>query len=202
MQKQIEQILTSLEVAQMISKNHADLMRDIRRYTKQLVQSKIAFVEFFRENKYKDSKGEMRPCFEVTKKGCEFIAHKLTGIKGTEFTARYIERFHEMEEVIWEAAAGEYFPAPVSKAESVPLKEQLECARLVAEDLGMDRTRKAAVYQAVYRTNGVQCGFFEPIMSETKVMCIFANGEVRTSLKGITMKPTNEMLKALEKIIK
>lgn len=33
----------------------------------------------------------------VTKKGCEFIAHKLTGQKGTEFTARYINRFHEME---------------------------------------------------------------------------------------------------------
>lgn len=38
------------------------------------------------------------PCFMVTKKGCEFIAHKLTGQKGTEFTARYINRFHEMEE--------------------------------------------------------------------------------------------------------
>lgn len=37
------------------------------------------------------------PCFLVTKKGCEFIAHKLTGRKGTEFTARYINRFHEME---------------------------------------------------------------------------------------------------------
>ena len=34
----------------------------------------------------------------VTKKGCEFIAHKLTGQRGTEFTAQYINRFHEMEE--------------------------------------------------------------------------------------------------------
>lgn len=40
------------------------------------------------------------PCFMVTKKGCEFIAHKLTGRKGTEFTARYINRFHEMENLI------------------------------------------------------------------------------------------------------
>ncbi len=37
-------------------------------------------------------------CYLVTKKGCEFIAHKLTGQKGTEFTARYINRFHEMEQ--------------------------------------------------------------------------------------------------------
>ena len=41
-----------------------------------------------------------RPCYLVTKKGCEFIAHKLTGVKGTEFTAKYINRFHEMEERI------------------------------------------------------------------------------------------------------
>ena len=36
----------------------------------------------------------------VTKKGCEFIAHKLTGVKGAEFTAKYIDRFHQMEETI------------------------------------------------------------------------------------------------------
>ena len=40
------------------------------------------------------------PCYQVTKKGCEFIAHKLTGVKGTEFTAKYINRFHEMEDAI------------------------------------------------------------------------------------------------------
>ena len=40
------------------------------------------------------------PCYLVTKKGCEFIAHKLTGQKGTEFTAKYINRFHEMEDDI------------------------------------------------------------------------------------------------------
>ena len=34
------------------------------------------------------SKGKKRPCYNITKKGCEFIAHKLTGTKGTAFTAR------------------------------------------------------------------------------------------------------------------
>ncbi len=55
---------------------------------------------FFWESTYEDSKGETRPCYRITKKGCEFIAHKLTGTKGTAFTARYINRFHEMEDVI------------------------------------------------------------------------------------------------------
>ena len=45
------------------------------------------------------------PCYDVTKKGCEFIAHKLTGVKGTAFTARYINRFHDMEETIKQSQA-------------------------------------------------------------------------------------------------
>ncbi len=43
---------------------------------------------------------QIRPCYRITKKGCEFIAHKLTGTKGTIFTARYINRFHEMEDIL------------------------------------------------------------------------------------------------------
>lgn len=35
--------------------------------------------------------------FNVTRKKCEFIANKLTGQKGTEFTARYVNKFHELE---------------------------------------------------------------------------------------------------------
>lgn len=97
---QIEQTITSIEVAEMVNKRHTDLIRDVRRYIEQLNESNIAFVEFFTESTYKDSKGETRPCYNVTKKGCEFIAHKLTGTKGTEFTARYINRFHDMEEHI------------------------------------------------------------------------------------------------------
>lgn len=100
--KYIENTLDSREVAEMIEKNHKDLLRDIRRYEKQMTESKIAPSEFFRENTYMDSTGRMLPCYDITRKGCEFIANKLTGIKGTQFTARYINRFHEMEDIITE----------------------------------------------------------------------------------------------------
>lgn len=100
--KSIEQTLDSHEVAEMVGKEHSKLLRDIRNYIENLNQSKIGFVDFFRESTYLDSKGESRPCFDVTKKGCEFIAHKLTGIKGTKFTAQYINRFHDMENTIRE----------------------------------------------------------------------------------------------------
>ena len=98
--EQLEQFIDSREVAEMVGKEHSKLMRDIRGYIENLNESKIGLVDFFNESTYVDKKGETRPCYQVTKKGCEFIAHKLTGVKGTEFTAKYINRFHEMEDAI------------------------------------------------------------------------------------------------------
>lgn len=94
----IEQSLTSMEVAEMVGKDHNKLLRDVREYCNQLSLSKIGQSDFFVESTYRTERGKEYPCYNVTKKGCEFIAHKLTGIKGTAFTARYINRFHEMEE--------------------------------------------------------------------------------------------------------
>ena len=36
----------------------------------------------------------------MTKKGCEFLAHKTTGEKGDIFTIRYMDRFEEMKNII------------------------------------------------------------------------------------------------------
>lgn len=92
--------LDSREVAEMIGKDHKDLLRDIRRYCEQLGESNIALSDFFTESTYVTEQNKTLPCFSVTKKGCEFISHKLTGRKGAEFTAQYINRFHKMEEAI------------------------------------------------------------------------------------------------------
>lgn len=110
MNKQIEQTLDSREVAEMLGKRHDNLLADIRGYMEELsllkIQEsdsrlKIEPSDFFQESKY-IKRGKEYPCFKITKKGCEFTAHKMTGIKGTEFTARYINRFHDMENTIRE----------------------------------------------------------------------------------------------------
>ena len=89
--------ITSMEAAEWCGKKHNDLLKDIRRYISQLGEGKIPHTDFFNESTYVTEQNKTLPCFLVTKKGCEFIAHKMTGQKGTEFTARYINRFHEME---------------------------------------------------------------------------------------------------------
>lgn len=100
MNKILQKYIDSREVAEMVGKEHKNLMRDVRSYVEELGQLKIEPSVFFKESTYQNSQNKTMPCYNITKKGCEFIAHKLTGIKGTEFTAKYINRFHEMEETI------------------------------------------------------------------------------------------------------
>lgn len=58
-------------------------------------ESNFGLVDFFIESTYTDSKGEVRPCYLCTKKGCDMIANKMTGKEGVIFTATYEdERFH------------------------------------------------------------------------------------------------------------
>ena len=116
----IEQTIPSMEVADMVEMEHKYLMRNIRRYTGEMTGAKISPVEIWNVSAYKDSKGENRPCYLVTKKGCEFIAHKMTGAKGTIFTARYINRFHDMENALKTQNTQSHAELPGMSKSSVP----------------------------------------------------------------------------------
>ncbi len=135
--------LTSMEVAEMVEKRHTDLLRDIRTYIDQIEEineRKIASVDFFLENTYLDKKGEERPCYLITRKGCEFIANKLTGVKGTKFTASYINRFHEMEQVIKENIT------PIQNLEELKIRAQLERAE------AMKLNAKTRMFNTIMKT--------------------------------------------------
>ncbi|SNR85561.1 phage regulatory protein, rha family [Anaerovirgula multivorans] len=92
--------LDSREVADMVGKEHSELLKDIRRYIDYLAAGNFPLGEFFTESTYKDRNNQERPNYQITKKGCEFIAHKLTGQKGAVFTAKYINKFHDMEQLL------------------------------------------------------------------------------------------------------
>lgn len=154
MQKQIEQTLDSREVAEMVEKKHYNLIRDIKGYVEELNELKIEVVEFFRENMYKDGKGEKRPCYDITKKGCEFIAHKLTGIKGTEFTARYINRFHDMEETIREGIPQKQKPDKPKKEKLPSVNMMVKNIREALHDAGVDSKYIAAEVVRIYSDSG------------------------------------------------
>lgn len=86
--------IDSRQVAVMLEKEHSELLKDIRKYTEYLREGNFPFSEFFIESSYK-TKGNNKTYknYQITKKGCEFLAHKLTGAKGATFTAKYIYAF-------------------------------------------------------------------------------------------------------------
>lgn len=78
--KQIEQTLDSIEVAEMVGKTHANLLKDIRGYIEQLAEVKnhsgselgelkIQPTDFFRENTYKTEQNKALPCYDISKTG-------------------------------------------------------------------------------------------------------------------------------------
>lgn len=90
--------LDSRLVAKLAGKEHKILMRDIRQYNDFLKGTDLYLTDFWVEDTYKAQNGKTQPCYQITKKGCEFIQHKMTGQKGAIFTAKYINAFHDMGE--------------------------------------------------------------------------------------------------------
>ena len=98
-------VTDSRDVAKMIRKTHSNLIRDIRNYIEGMdenMDSNLISSDFFIESTYQDKYDREKPCYLITKKGCEFIANKLTGKKGTKFTAKYVEAFNDMQEALEE----------------------------------------------------------------------------------------------------
>src|SRR5690606_12227864 len=76
---------------------HADLLEKIKSFIKYLTNGDFRSSDFFIETTYQDNKGELRPCYYLTRKGCDMVANKMTGEKGVLFTATYVTRFEQME---------------------------------------------------------------------------------------------------------
>ena len=84
------QMMTSLEIAELTGKNHFDIMRSIRKMEPAWVKAngcKFALVT------YKDQKGELRPCYSLTKTECLYIATKFND----EARAKLVLRWEELE---------------------------------------------------------------------------------------------------------
>lgn len=93
-----QDVMDSRDVAKMIGKRHTELIRDIRRYISVLeTDAKLRPSDFFVESSYLGGNGQDRVSYLLTKQGCEFVANKLTGKKGTIFTATYVSLFNEYE---------------------------------------------------------------------------------------------------------
>lgn len=91
-------VVDSLEVSQLIGKQHKNLMRDIKNYIEAISESSdLSYHDFFIEGTYINNQNKELPCYLLTKQGCEMVANKLTGQKGILFTATYVDKFNKLE---------------------------------------------------------------------------------------------------------
>lgn len=90
--------ISSREVAEMMDVRHGDLLEKIDKINKDFSNGKIRSSKYWVEGVYKQAgNGKENREYQVTKLGCEFLAHKTTGKKGNLFTARYMDKFEEMK---------------------------------------------------------------------------------------------------------
>ena len=85
------QSMTSLEIAQVTGKMHKDVMKAIRNMEPAWLKvngRNFALVD------YKDSKGELRPCYSLTKTECLYIATKFND----EARAKLVIRWQQLEQ--------------------------------------------------------------------------------------------------------
>ena len=110
------QTMSSLQIAELTGKRHANVMRDISNLLEQGVNElNFELVE------YRDAKGELRPCYQLTKTGCLILASGYNAVLREIIINRWIEL---------ETANANQYQVPTSFREALLLaaaqQEQIE----------------------------------------------------------------------------
>lgn len=174
----------SREVALMVEKPHNDLMKSIRGYCKNLNEGEFSPVEFFIESTYTDSKGEERPCYLCTKKGCDMIANKMTGKKGVIFTAKYTTAFEKMKDFLEKGTA----------YTNIPLKEQVESLEAVSNMLRMNDASKLLMLENFYKEYNIPTGFLPKYENNGSRQMKAATELLRKNNCSISIYKFNELM--------
>ena len=146
-------------VAEWVDKAHKELLRDIRGYISDLIaiQAKLSkernfapsekpqYINvfdpkyYFVASTYKHpfTKQDL-PCYLITQRGCELLGHKMTGVKGTQFTALYINEFHRLRNEADEIPA----PQEAPKIEQESLFDQEPQAPQTQEERDLEYLKR------------------------------------------------------------
>lgn len=143
---QLPRNISSVEVAEMVGRQHKDVMRDIRIILEQLDELKIAPISYFIESTYKDDLNRTKPCYLLSKQGCELYGNRMTGVDGTAFSVKYIERFNDMENLFKQAS---------SSSNAVDFEKQLIGVKYATEILRVDEPSKIRMLTEAHKQHGV-----------------------------------------------
>lgn len=131
----VKETMTSKEIAEITGKQHAHVMRDIRTLLEQGVnESNFGLVE------YKDAKGEIRPMYQLTKKGCLILASGYDPV----LREKIINRWEELE-----MKEKQKFQVPTTFAEALRLAAEQQEKIEEQQKLIEVQTPKAEFYDEV-----------------------------------------------------
>ena len=116
--------MTSLQIAEVAGKMHKHVLEAIR--TMEPAWVKVNGTKF-RLAEYKDAKGEMRPCYQLTKTECLYIATKFND----EARAKLVIRWEELERQNAQPSIPQNFAEALRLAATQ--QEQLEAQRAELE---------------------------------------------------------------------
>ena len=83
-----KETMSSIEIAELTSKQHSNVMRDIRN----LLEQGVSQINF-ELAEYSDNQGKPRPCYNLTKKGCLILASGYDA----KLREKIIDRWEELE---------------------------------------------------------------------------------------------------------
>ncbi|WP_317118838.1 Rha family transcriptional regulator, partial [Clostridium neonatale] len=150
MTNKLENRISSREVAEMMEMQHKNLLKKIDEINKDLTSSKVSPSKYWIEGTYIDGKGEARREFQITKKGCEFLAHKTIGTKGNLFTDKYMDRFTAMEEYIREGIESGTTAKPIL---------ELQCLDVTSKLLRFNENSKLLGVRRIYNKYDLETSF-------------------------------------------
>jgi len=110
---QNNQFISTVEIAEAMNVSHKAILQKLEganrrgKHTDGVIEilGRLNFQpsDFFIKSSYINNQNKEMPCYNCTRKGCEFLAHKFNGEKGIQFTATFINRFHDMEQALTES---------------------------------------------------------------------------------------------------
>lgn len=129
--------ISSREVAEMMEVQHKSVLRKIDGINEDFDNAELCHQKYWIESTF-ENRGKQYREYQVTKLGCEFLAHKTTGKKGVLFTARYMDKFEEMKQELQHRSS--YMIAdPIERAKAW-IREEEE-RRLLAQTVEEQRPK-------------------------------------------------------------
>lgn len=99
--KENEVVTTSLLIAEKFNKNHMDVLRKIEDLITQIeTGAKLRSLYYFEKSEQKDTYGQYRPMYYITRDGFSLLTMGLTGYEAIFWKLKYLQAFNEMEKIL------------------------------------------------------------------------------------------------------